>query len=378
MLTATTEAPAKVEAQPGSSTHLPPAGNISVEELARRRTLRRQAPSNAAGEGTGQAPESALESLAPAAPSATEDAPAPAPTDGTQPTADTDTEEPPALMPGDSIEQLITDAIANAAAAPDRAEAIKRMSTRIAAIAQQRDDLAQRVAQLEAKPPQAQPAATPTATPATPENMFADATLAQMDGQIRNLQQALEHIAANPDGFTYQHEGQEVTMDATQLRAAQTRYSAELGRLITQREIHAHTLQQQAIAHRAESDRLAAKAYPWLTRNDAPETQLARAELAALPEPVRQALKQLPGFNLFVARYTRGLLAERAESQRPVTPARPASRGSTPPTAVPKVSAKAPAVDETRYREAEALARRTGRVEHLAHARTLKRQLATS
>lgn len=370
--------PAKVES--------PAPGNVSLADFAARRASRRAAPSDAAATGTPEQTPSETESDNAPDPGAEESSTETDFTEGQTPAEEgmevaaesgdqteqeTETEQAPAAR----LDSLLAEAIQAAGVAPDRATAVKDMARRIATIAAERDEERSKRVELETKL-QAQPAN------AGAQELGPDDELVAMDRRLAELDHALVVIESNPDSYTFKTpDGKEVELGPEELRSLKVKYMRDAAALTAKRETYATQLEQTRKAERAQADQLALQNYPWLAKRDAPETQVAIRELAGLPRHVRDAIKALPGYNLFIARYTRGLMLEQqAKPAAPAVPMRkPASNGqrATPVVAGPAAKPKVSPV-QTQLAQAEAKLRKTGSAADYAQVRALRRQIKSA
>ena len=353
--------------------------NITAAELALRRASRRQAPSASEPAGEEQEQPQAednAQTSEEAAPPVSEQS------DDTQEQETTEqqpeTEETPKAG---ALDELIQSAIQAASTATDRQSAIKEMARRIAAIAEERDAERGQRQVLEAKLKATD--GNQAEAPAAPEP---DETLAQMDKQLASLENALNVIEANPDGYTYTDaEGKEHTLDADQLRQMKHRYSREAASLAARRDMHATKIQEEAAQTKAEADQQALVQYPWLSDVKAPETQLAIKELAMFPKALRENLRARPQFNIIMGRYITGLLAEQAKAKgkAPANPIaagkKPASNGQQVPRVVTAPAAKATvSATQKQLTEARQRFKESGSFKDMAVVRKLERQIKSN
>lgn len=361
------------------------ADNISVAQLAARLGSRRRqasAPETATTPTPAAAPESELEGAAGGETPTDPEASTPVDQQAEDPHQADPTEQQPAAS---TIDEMIQQAIREAAMAPDKAQAVAKMAKRIKTVVDERDAernqrlaLQQQLTQGQPTEPAEQPTRAESAP--TPTND----KIAEIDAKITTVRRALATIAANPNGYDVTNDKGEVTrsLSAEQLAQLQIDASVELGELSAEKKIIQRELQQQEEAQRAEASTTAIREYPWVNNREAPEYQLAVQELRQLG-PVAAELRKSPAFALIVGRYIRGLQAERsaaAQSAATPAPARKPTHGRTPPAVVPGSASRGKVnTFAAQVQAAEAALKKSGgSPEAYARLRSLRRQAAAA
>lgn len=216
-----------------------------------------------------------------------------------------------------TLDEEILAAVKDAGTAPDAQKAVAKMAKRIKSFKDERDAernerlrLQQEIATLKAKPQAATTAATAEAV--------SNPAIAALNEQISKIEEALEVIATNPDGYSWTTtDGKEKSLSGEELRTMSGQHNKQLRTLEAKRAHEETRMEAQAAEQRSAAMTQARQLYPWITQQDSQEYKLAMDALRAMGPAASRSLVQNPEFELIMGRFITGLQAEQKVGKKP-------------------------------------------------------------
>ena len=305
--------------------------------------------------------------------------------DETEPEGETQSEGDEEAPAASTLDEDILAAVKESGAEESAQKAIAKMAKRIKSFKDERDAernerlrLQQEIAELKGKPP-----AEATAAPA---EATAHPALAAIDQEIKKLEDTLEIIEGNPDGYSWTNkEGETQSLTAEELRALKPQYSRRLRALEAKRASEETQLAAQIQQRRQAAAAQARQLYPWVNQKDSPEYKLAVQSLNAMGPVAARQLAENPEFELIMGRFITGLLAEQKAGKKPgILPAKQTKGGAPgrrPPANVvpgPGLRGGRLAGLQRELKAAEAELERTGSADAYVRVEKLEQRIAAA